>query len=49
MLEPSFDRDSYGYRPGRSAKGAVRKARQNCFKHDWVLDVDIQGFFDNLD
>lgn len=49
LLEPLFDRDSYGYRPGRSAKDAVRKARQNCFKHDWVLDVDIQGFFDNLD
>jgi hypothetical protein len=49
LLEPLFDKDSYGYRPGRSAKDAVRKARQNCFKHDWVLDVDIQGFFDNLD
>ena len=48
-LEPLFDKDSYGYRPGRSAQDAVRRARQNCFKHDWVLDVDIQGFFDNLD
>jgi RNA-directed DNA polymerase len=49
LLEPLFDDSSYGDRPGRSAKGALRAARQNCFKHDWVLDVDIQGFFDNLD
>lgn len=48
-LEPLFDKDSYGYRPNRSAQDAVRAARRNCFKHDWVLDVDIQGFFDNLD
>ena len=48
-LEPLFDKNSYGYRPGRSAQDAVRQARRNCYKHDWVLDVDIQGFFDNLD
>jgi RNA-directed DNA polymerase len=49
LLEPLFDNSSYGYRPGRGARDALRVARQNCFKHDWVLDVDIQGFFDNLD
>ena len=49
VLEPLFDRNSYGYRPGRSAHDAVRAARRQCWKHDWVLDLDIQGFFDNLD
>lgn len=49
QLEPLFDKSSYGYRPGRSAHDAVRAARQQCYKHDWVFDVDIQGFFDNLD
>ncbi len=48
-LEPLFHADSYGYRPGRSAHDAVRKARRRCWQHDWVLDLDIQGFFDNLD
>jgi RNA-directed DNA polymerase len=49
LLEPLFHADSYGYRPGRSAHDAVRLARRRCWKHDWVLDLDIQGFFDNLD
>ena len=48
-LEPLFHADSYGYRPGRSAHDAVKKARRRCWQHDWVLDLDIQGFFDNLD
>lgn len=48
-LEPVFHADSYGYRPGKSAKDAVGKARKRCWKQDWVLDLDIQGFFDNLD
>lgn len=49
VLEPMFHADSYGYRPGKSAKDAVGKARKRCWKQDWVLDLDIQGFFDNLD
>ena len=48
-LEPLFDKNSYGYRPNRSAHDALRVARKQCWKHDWVLDLDIKGFFDNLD
>jgi len=48
-LEPHFHSDSYGYRPGKSAIQAVGKAREWCWKDDWVLDLDIKGFFDNLD
>jgi RNA-directed DNA polymerase len=48
-LEKCFDPDSYGYRPGKSAKDAVGAARQRCWRNDWVLDLDIKGFFDNLD
>lgn len=48
-LEPHFHPDSYGYRPGRSAIDAVAKTRQRCWTYDWVVDVDIQGFFDALD
>ena len=48
-VEPHFHADSYGYRPGRSALEAVGTARQRCWRYDWVIDFDIQGFFDNLD
>ena len=48
-LERHFHSDSYGYRPGKSALDAVGKARQRCWKSNWVLDLDIKGFFDNID
>jgi RNA-directed DNA polymerase len=49
ILEPVFHTDSYGYRPGKSAIDAVAKARERCWRSDWVLDLDIKGFFDSLD
>ncbi len=49
LLEPMFHEDSYGYRPGKSPIDAVSKARERCWKYDWVLDMDIKGFFDNID
>jgi RNA-directed DNA polymerase len=48
-VEPCFHPDSYGYRPGKSAIEAVGVARQRCWRYDWVLDLDIKGFFDNID
>ena len=52
-LEPKLERifhpDSYGYRPGRSAIDAVRCAKQRCLDRIWVVDLDIKGFFDNID
>ena len=48
-LDPTFHSDSYGYRPGKSAIEAVRTARQRCWQHNWVVDLDIKGFFDNID
>ncbi len=47
-LESIFHPDSYGYRPKRSARQAVTQARKRCWKHDWVIDMDIKGFFDNI-
>ncbi|MBA2650382.1 MAG: hypothetical protein H0U75_12470 [Legionella sp.] len=47
MIEPHFDEDSYGYRPNKSALDAVGKARERCWRSDWVVDIDIQGFFDH--
>lgn len=47
-VEPLFHPDSYGYRPAKSAHDAIGQARQRCWKYDWVLDLDIRGFFDNI-
>lgn len=49
MLEPVFDRDSYGYRPGRSALDAVAVVRRRSWDFDWVVEFDIKGLFDNID
>ena len=49
LVEPHFHEDSYGYRPGRSAHQAVERTRERCWCSKWVLDLDIRGFFDNLD
>lgn len=48
-LEKHFRPDSYGYRPGKSALDAVGMARKRCWKNNWVLDLDIKGFFDSID
>lgn len=48
-VEPRFHPDSYGYRPGKSAHDAVETARKRCWRANWVIDLDIKGFFDNLD
>jgi RNA-directed DNA polymerase len=47
-VEPIFHPDSYGYRPGRSALDAVAACRQRCWRYDWVIDLDIQKFFDSV-
>lgn len=49
VIEPHFHVDSYGYRPGKSAHQAIGVARQRCWRNKYVLDVDIKGFFDNID
>jgi group II intron reverse transcriptase/maturase len=48
-VEPSFHPNSYGYRPRRSALDAVERARERCWRYDWVIDLDIKAFFDSLD
>jgi RNA-directed DNA polymerase len=47
-VDPIFHEDSYGYRKGKSAHQALAKTRERCWSCDWVIDLDIKGFFDNL-
>lgn len=49
-LESMFVEESYAYRPGRSPKKALHRV-QMALKHGhfYVLDADIQKFFDTVD
>lgn len=49
VVDTQFHQDSYAYRPGKSAVDAVLKARTRCMQQEWVVEIDIKGFFDNLD
>jgi len=53
VIEPIFERDfaehSYGFRPRRATKDALRRVEEllNEAQH-WVVDADIQGYFDTI-
>ncbi|MGZ6563754.1 MAG: group II intron reverse transcriptase/maturase [Solirubrobacteraceae bacterium] len=47
-VDHRFHPDSYGYRPGRSAHDALTACRQRCWKYDWVIDLDVQKFFEAI-
>ena len=49
LVEPHFHKDSYGYRPNKSALDAIEITRKRCWEYDWVLEFDIKGLFDNID
>jgi RNA-directed DNA polymerase len=48
LAEPRFHPDSYGYRPRRSPLDAVAVCRARCWKKDWVIDCDVEKFFDSV-
>lgn len=48
-LEPIFHRDSYGFRPNKSAHQAVDVCRQRNFDYNWAIDLDIKQYFDTID
>ena len=48
-IDKLFHENSYGYRPLKSAHQAIEQVRQNTFGLDWVLDMDISKFFDEVD
>jgi retron-type reverse transcriptase len=54
VLEAVYEQDfldcSYGYRPGRSARGALGELHQRLTEMEggWVLEVDISSFFDTI-
>lgn len=49
IFEVDFQECSFGFRPKRSTKQALERIRKACNrKGNWVVDVDIQGYFDNI-
>jgi RNA-directed DNA polymerase len=49
IFDPTFSDDSFGFRPGRSAHGAVLRAREHMAAgHRWVVDLDLEKFFDRV-
>lgn len=49
MFEQGFFPHSYGFRPGRSAHQAVRKAQEYIQEgYEWVVDIDLEKFFDRV-
>lgn len=49
LAEKHFSNNSYGYRPLKSAHGALEQVRKNCHQYGWVIDLDIKNFFDEID
>lgn len=49
IAEPRFSNNSFGYRPNRDAHQALEQTRKHCWNYAWVIDMDIKGFFDNID
>lgn len=48
VMETVFHVSSFGYRSGRSAHDALKQCQENCMRYVWAIDVDIKGFFDNI-
>ena len=48
IYEPTFSHDSHGFRTGRSCHTALEHIRHNWNGVKWLIDVDIKGFYDNI-
>jgi len=48
-IDQKFHQQSYGYRPMKSSRQAIEQVRKNCMQKDWVIDLDISKFFDEID
>jgi len=50
IFDEVFDEASFGYRKGRSTKGALRKVWRELEQgHEWVVDADLRDFFGSVD
>ena len=49
IYEPVFSKHSHGFRAGRSCHTALEEIRKTWTGAKWLIEVDVRGFFDNID
>lgn len=49
IFEANFQKSSYGFRPKRSAQQAVSEVKMSLITGWWMVDADIQSYFDTID
>lgn len=49
IYEPVFLDESHGFRPGRSCHTALNLIKKTWTGCKWLIEVDVRGFFDNID
>lgn len=49
LFEANFQDSSYGFRPKRSAQQAIEVVKEALIRGWWVVDADIQSYFDTID
>lgn len=49
IFEEEFNKNSYGFRPGKNARQAVMKAQEYLNEgHTWIIELDLEKFFDKV-
>lgn len=52
VIEPIFDNEfmstSYGFRPQLGCKDALREVDRLCKSHPWIVDIDLESYFDTI-
>ena len=49
IYEPVFSKPSHGFRAGHSCHTALEEIRKSWTGAKWLIEVDVRGFFDNID
>lgn len=49
IYEPVFSRHSHGFRPNKSCHTALTQVRDSWAGTKWIIDMDVSGFYDNID
>jgi RNA-directed DNA polymerase len=48
VVQPIFHSSSFGYQKNKDCHQALEKALEHALTHGWAIDLDIKGFFDNI-
>jgi group II intron reverse transcriptase/maturase len=48
LVQPLFHTSSFGYQKNKDCHQALTESLKNALTHGWAIDLDIKGFFDNI-